>query len=83
MTLAAPRASLSADGKVVLLSRGRWSEVFSVTHLRTRLVFYRGMRDRKGGGELKGRTYDWPGIYGPVVVALERVEKVAKAMGVG
>jgi hypothetical protein len=81
--LGAPKATLSPDGKVVHLSRGDWSETFPVQHLGFRLAFYRSLRDRTATAETKGRKYDWPGIYGPMVTAIERVERLAKVMGVG
>jgi hypothetical protein len=81
--LEAPKATLSPNGKTVHLSRGDWAEAFPVQRLASRLAFYRGLRDRRPVKEMAGRNHDWPGVYGPVVAALERVEKLAKVMGVG
>ena len=46
-------------------ARFRWSETFAIADLPGKLAFYRGLRDRAGGGFAR--------FYEPTVAALEAV----------
>lgn len=72
------RAILSADTRSVTLARATWSEVFPVERLPAKLRFYRGLRDAPPPKDrVKGNGHH----YAPTVTALEKVEKVARALG--
>lgn len=71
-------ARLSADGKTVVLSGGGWSDTFEISNLTSQLAFYRGLRDRGGKAGYPG---PYAAHYEPTIKALERVEKIARAMG--
>lgn len=73
------RATLSADARTVTLMRDTWSETFPVATLPKRLSFYRRLRDAPAP---KDRDKGHGHHYAPTVTALEKVEKVARALGV-
>lgn len=73
------RAILSGDTRHVTLSRATWSETFPTEALPRRLAFYRSLRDAPPP---KDRVQGNGHHYAPTVAALEKVEKVAKALGV-
>lgn len=73
------RATLSADARTVTLARTAWSESFPVTALPARLTFYRRLRDAPPP---KDRVTGHGHHFAPTVTALEKVEKVARALGV-
>lgn len=72
------RATLSADARSVTLALRAWSEVFPVERLPARLRFYRALRDAPPPND---RARGYGHCFAPTVAALEKVEKVAKALG--
>lgn len=72
------RATLSGDTRTVTLALRAWSEVFPVERLPSRLRFYRALRDAPPP---KDRVKGYRHTYAPTVTALEKVEKVARALG--
>lgn len=77
------KARLLADGATVELFKNGYSDRFPLSLLPQRLTFYRSMRDRQPTREMHGRSYPWAAIYGQTVEALERVQKISKAMAPG
>jgi len=71
-------ATLSADRATVTMQGAKWSTTFPRNRLAEKLAFYRSLRDRGG----KGGPGPYARFYEPSVKALERVEKIAKALGV-
>lgn len=73
-----PRATVSADGQAVTLSRGAWSTTFSAAMLARWIAFYRGLASRThprfGGTPLADD-------YAPVVRALEKALQVVSTLG--
>lgn len=72
------RATLSPDLSTVTLARITWSETFPVARLPSKLRFYRALRDAPPP---KDRAKGHGHCYAPTVTALEKVEKIAKALG--
>lgn len=72
------RATLSADTRHVTLTRASWAETFPTEALPRRLRFYRALRDAPPP---KDRASGHGESYAPTVTALEKVEKVARALG--
>lgn len=60
-------ASLSEDGRTVLLALTNWQGTFPVENLPAQLAFYRRMRDRKGGR--------YAAFYQPTLDALEALAR--------
>ena len=73
-------ATLSADRATVTMKGRQWSMTIPVADLPKWQRFYRGMWER--GGKGKGQPGPYARFYEPSVKALERVEKIMKAMGV-
>lgn len=72
--MAAPaRATVSADGRTVTLSRNRWDETFPASDLPGRQAFYRHLAERKAG--------KYAAFYTPVIRALDRAAKILTAYG--
>lgn len=72
------RATLSADTRSVTLASGPWSQTFPTARLPGVLRFYRTLRDAPPP---KDRAHGHGHCYAPTVTALEKVEKVARALG--
>lgn len=84
MQIVTARATLSADGCTVTHSKGAWSESYPVAKLAAHLEFYRAMRDRLAPRDRSGKATGpgpYASSYADDVLALERVEKMARVLG--
>ena len=71
-------ATLSADRGSITMRAGDWSHTIPAAELPRWLAFYRALKTR--GGKGRGEPGPYAAHYAGPIAALERVEKVIKAM---